>query len=125
ELRQRRERAYLYVSHDLATVRTVSDRVVVLYLGTVVEEGPAGALFSRPLHPYTRALLSGVPSLHGSALAAPVELRQDLEDSGISPGCVLAPRCPFAVGRCATEPQALAEHGDGHRAACWRIPELV
>jgi peptide/nickel transport system ATP-binding protein len=125
ELMQRRHRAYLYVSHDLATVRSVSDRLVVLYLGTVVEEGRTDVLYSRPLHPYTRALLSGVPSLHGSAVAASVELKQDLDDSGISQGCVLASRCPFATGRCASEPQTLAEYGPGHRAACWRIPEIT
>jgi oligopeptide/dipeptide ABC transporter ATP-binding protein len=122
---ERRRRAYLYVSHDLATVRAVSDRVIVLYLGTIVEEGNAAALFERPLHPYTRALFAGIPMLRGEAASdRNVELSRDLEDAGAGSGCVLASRCPFALERCASEPQALVEVAAGRRAACWRIPEL-
>jgi oligopeptide/dipeptide ABC transporter ATP-binding protein len=122
---ERRRRAYLYVSHDLATVRAVSDRVVVLYLGTIVEEGDAAELFERPFHPYTRALFAGIPMLRGQAASERnVELSRDLEDAGAGSGCVLAARCPFALERCASEPQTLVELGTGRRAACWRIPEL-
>jgi peptide/nickel transport system ATP-binding protein len=124
-LMQERSRAYVYVSHDLATVRATSDRVAVLYLGTVVESGPTERLFTRPLHPYTRALLSSVPSLHGTAAATePVELRRDLDDAPVAAGCVLAARCPFATDRCLTEAQALTPYEPGHLAACWRIPEI-
>jgi peptide/nickel transport system ATP-binding protein len=125
-LMRERDRAYLYVSHDLATVRAVADRVVVLYLGTVVEDGPADRVFERPLHPYTRALLAGVPTLRGERRAETVELARDLEDAGAGVGCVLAPRCPFVKGeRCTLEPQALIPYEPGQRAACWRVPEIT
>jgi peptide/nickel transport system ATP-binding protein len=125
ELMEAKRRAYIYVSHDLATVRQVSDRIAVLYLGRVVEEAPAGKLFENPLHPYTRALLSGVPSLRGSSVARGVELSRDLEDTTASAGCVLAPRCPFAMPRCVEEKQVLVPYEDGHTAACWRVPEIT
>jgi oligopeptide/dipeptide ABC transporter ATP-binding protein len=125
ELMRARSRAYVYVSHDLATVRSVSDRVAVLYLGAVVEEGPTARLFERPLHPYTRALLAGAPSLRGTTALDTVELRRDLDDAPPGAGCVLAPRCPFAVDRCHAEPQALNAYEPGHAAACWRIPEIT
>jgi oligopeptide/dipeptide ABC transporter ATP-binding protein len=125
ELMHRKRRGYVYVSHDLATVRAVADRVLVLYLGTIVEEGPADAIFARPLHPYTRALFAGIPSIRGQAVGdRAVELRRDLEDAGASSGCVLATRCPFATERCTTTPQSLVEYAPAHRAACWRIPEI-
>lgn len=122
-----RERGYVYVSHDLATVRNVVDRVVVLYLGTVVEEGDAEAVFSRPLHPYTRALFSSIPSLHAETEPArdDVQLHRDLDERAGTEGCVLAPRCPFATERCVREPQQLVEYAPGHRAACWRTPEIT
>jgi oligopeptide/dipeptide ABC transporter ATP-binding protein len=125
-LMARRRRAYVYVSHDLATVRAVADRVVVLYLGTIVEEGAAEELFARPLHPYTRALFAGIPSLRGQAATdRAVELRRDLEDAGVGTGCVLSTRCPFVTDRCTAEPQPLIEYGPGRRAACWRVPEIA
>jgi peptide/nickel transport system ATP-binding protein len=125
ELMRAKSRAYVYVSHDLATVRSVSDRVAVLYLGTVVEEGPTERLFERPLHPYTRALLGGAPSLRGTRAARTVELRRDLDEATAGEGCVLAPRCPFATERCLAEAQVLTVYEPDHRAACWRVPELA
>jgi peptide/nickel transport system ATP-binding protein len=125
ELMRAKSRAYVYVSHDLATVRSVCDRVAVLYLGTVVEEGPTERLFERPLHPYTRALLGGAPSLRGTKIGQTVELRRDLDDAPPGAGCVLAPRCPFAVARCTTDAQVLSEYEPRHAAACWRIPEIT
>ena len=125
ELMHRKRRGYVYVSHDLATVRAVADRVLVLYLGTIVEEGPAEAIFARPLHPYARALFAGIPSIRGQTVGArSVELHRDLEDAGVSSGCVLATRCPFATERCTTTPQSLVEYAPAHRAACWRIEEI-
>lgn len=124
-LMRERDRAYVYISHDLATVRLVSDRIAVLYLGAVVEEGPVECLFENPLHPYTRALLSAVPSLRETPPRQIVELRQDLDEADEADGCALAPRCPFATERCATERQVLTEYAPSHRVACWRAPEVV
>jgi peptide/nickel transport system ATP-binding protein len=123
-LMRERSRSYLFISHDLATIRAVCDRVVVLYLGKVVEEGAVERVFERPLHPYTRALLSSAPSLRGTRLGEPVELRRDLDDIDAVEGCQLAPRCPFAEEPCWKEEQRLIEYEPGHRAACWRVPEI-
>jgi oligopeptide/dipeptide ABC transporter ATP-binding protein len=127
QLMQNRDRAYVYISHNLATVRSVSDRVAVLYLGVVVEEARVDRLFENPLHPYTRALLSAAPSLRGTQAPRSwtVALRQDLDEAVASEGCLLAPRCPYATDRCVSEPQELVEYERGHRAACWQVPDLA
>jgi oligopeptide/dipeptide ABC transporter ATP-binding protein len=117
-------RSYVFISHDLATVRSVADRVVVLYLGKVVETGPVEQVFRAPLHPYTRALLSSAPSLRGTRPASPVHLGQDLDETDVDAGCPLAPRCPFALERCVADLQELTEWRIGQAAACWRVPDL-
>ena len=119
------DRTYFFISHDLATIRTVADAVAVMYLGSVVERGPVDAIFAKPLHPYTRGLLSSVTSLRAGRIAQSAELRTELELSDVEHGCPLAPRCPSAVERCRREPQELVEFEPGHFAACWRVPELV
>ena len=121
---QDRHRGHVFISHDLAIVRSISDRVAVLYLGKVVEEGLAEQVFERPLHPYTRALLASAPSLKGTRVGAPVQLRDELEDVDVALGCPLAPRCPFVKERCVAEIQELIEYEPEHRAACWRVPEI-
>lgn len=118
------DRSFVFISHDLATVRNLCDRVMVLYLGRVVEIGTANQIFSSPLHPYTRALLSSVPRLRGVSSLPPVTLARDLEQNAVATGCPLAPRCPFAVPACA-EPQELREHEPGHWAACHRAEEIT
>jgi len=107
------------VAHDLAVVRYVSDRVIVMYLGTIVEIGPADALYARPLHPYTRALLSAAPRLHGDKRVAREVLRGELP-SPINPpsGCVFRTRCPIAEMRCAEIVPPLRDVGEGRKLAC-------
>lgn len=126
-LLEERSRAHVYVSHDLATVRNVADRVVVMYLGSVVEEGSSAAVFGRPLHPYTRALFAEIPTLRAGDRTSPqgVELRRDLEEQGDVHGCVLARRCPFVTDRCTAEPQPLVHYAPDHSAACWKVPEIT
>ncbi|GAA5077898.1 peptide/nickel transport system ATP-binding protein [Thermocatellispora tengchongensis] len=118
-------RGSVFISHDLATVRGFCDRVVVLYLGRIVEEGPVEQVFGDPRHPYTRALLSGAPSL-GDGFAGPrVELTRDLEEAEAGGGCPLAPRCPFATPECREgEPELLAYGGMPGRVACRRVDEI-
>ncbi|WP_152990395.1 ABC transporter ATP-binding protein [Sphaerimonospora mesophila] len=124
ELMAARPRAYVYVSHDLATVRGMCDRVAVLYLGRVVEEGPTDQVFTEPAHPYTRALLSEAPSLRGSEVTGPVRLERALDAVDADGGCALAPRCPFAVAECRETVPALTPLSPGRAAACPRLPEL-
>lgn len=117
-----RARAMVFISHDLAVVRGFADRVVVLYLGRVVEEGPVDEVFEHPRHPYTRALLSAVPSLQQAPGATPVQLSRELQESDADQGCPLAPRCPFATDRCRIEVQQLQTFGRS-QVACWRADD--
>ena len=123
-LMNERDRTYLFISHDLATIRTVADTVAVLYLGKIVETGSVEDVFERPMHPYTQGLLSSVTSLHGASTARHIELQNELELSDVTNGCPLAPRCPLALAPCRTVVQELVEYEAGHRAACWRVPEI-
>ena len=111
--------SYLFVAHDLSVVRFMSRRVAVMYLGRVVEIAPAEALWSRPAHPYTRALLAAIPRPDpGSHRSLPLAGEPP---SPISPppGCAFHPRCPLAKkGLCDTEEPVLAERAAGHLAAC-------
>ncbi|HTU84807.1 MAG TPA: ABC transporter ATP-binding protein [Solirubrobacteraceae bacterium] len=113
--------AYLFIAHDLALVKQVSDRVAVMYLGKLVEVGPAESLYREPLHPYTVALLASIPSPDPSASRRPVAdtIRGELP-SPIDPpsGCRFRTRCPRAQDICATEEPPLRRLGDGHLAAC-------
>jgi oligopeptide/dipeptide ABC transporter ATP-binding protein len=115
----RRERGLglLLISHDLGVVARTADRVAVMYAGRVVEEGPAEALFARPGHPYTRALLDSVPGAGGGARLHPVPGRPP---SLVRPpsGCAFHPRCPARRPECAAEVPGWREAGPGHRVAC-------
>ena len=118
-----RSRGSVLISHDLATVRGFCDRIVVLYLGRIVEEGPVDEVFGNPRHPYTRALLSSAPSLGAGFTGPRVELTKDLEEADVAEGCALAPRCPFATDECREREQELRPH-DASRVACHRAAEI-
>jgi peptide/nickel transport system ATP-binding protein len=108
----------LFISHDLGVVRHLSDRVVIMYLGRVVEIGETGALFADPNHPYTRALLAEVPRIdarHRDFEPVKGEIPSPLDPP---PGCHFHPRCPFASARCRSEAPALREIGPGRWSAC-------
>jgi peptide/nickel transport system ATP-binding protein len=117
-------RSYVFVSHDLATVHGLCDRVAVLYLGRIVEQGPADEVLMRPRHPYTQALVNAVPALSGDRVVAPTKLRRDLDEAYEAPGCALEPRCPCAEEAC-NKPQALRDLTNGHQVACWKAEQLM
>jgi oligopeptide/dipeptide ABC transporter ATP-binding protein len=118
ELRQRHGLSYLFISHDLASVRYLASRVAVMYLGVIVEEAEAAELFDRPAHPYTRALLSAVPEPDPEAKRDPFSLSGDIPSPiDIPAGCRLRTRCPLAQPVCA-EPVPYREVASGHFAAC-------
>src|ERR1700727_187118 len=113
--------AYVFVSHDLSVVRHIADEVMVIYLGNAVELGGRAAIFDRPQHPYTQALLSATPG------ADPTAKRQRILLSGEPPspfappsGCAFHPRCPLAFDRCIAEKPPL-ERKQGRDVACWAV----
>ena len=120
-LQERLGLTYLFIAHDLAVVRHISDRIVVLYLGKVVETASASALFARPLHPYTTTLISAVPVPDvGVERARRRIVLQGEIPSAISPpsGCRFRTRCPAAAARCVNEVPLLTEAEPGHWVAC-------
>jgi oligopeptide/dipeptide ABC transporter ATP-binding protein len=111
------------ISHDLAVIRHMSDRVGVMYLGQMVEVSPAEALFSAPLHPYTQALLAAIPEPRAAAGRRAKALKGEMPNpASPPPGCRFHTRCPFARPRCATEVPSARPAGDGRSVAChfWR-----
>ncbi|WP_027943535.1 ABC transporter ATP-binding protein [Amycolatopsis taiwanensis] len=115
--------SYLFISHDLALVKQVSDRVAVMHLGQLCEIGPADSLYRAPLHPYTVALLASIPELEPGAARRPVTIRGE-PPSPISPpsGCRFRTRCPRARDICASERPAMRELAPDHSVAC-HFPE--
>ena len=113
----------LFIAHDLAVVEHISDRILVMYLGRIVESAPASELCSKPLHPYTAALLSAVPTLEKRSEAR-VKLSGDVP-SPLNPptGCAFHPRCPYAREKCRRERPVLREIAPGRFSACFYTTE--
>jgi oligopeptide/dipeptide ABC transporter ATP-binding protein len=121
ELQQRLKLAMLFIAHDLAVVEYISDRVIVLYLGRIMEIGPARRLIGAPKHPYTEALISAVPEPDPDREGKRIVLQGDLP-SPINPpsGCVFRTRCPYAIPACAEKVPRLRDVSPGHAKACIR-----
>ena len=124
KLQQQKGLTYMFVTHDMSVVRHISDDICVMYLGQVVEKCPSKELFKNPLHPYTRALLSAIPSV---AIHNPTKreiLRGEITSPiNPKPGCRFAARCRFATEAC-FQPQKQEEISPGHFVRCCRVKEL-
>jgi oligopeptide/dipeptide ABC transporter ATP-binding protein len=120
--------SYLFISHNMAAVRHISDRIIVLYRGRIMEEGSAEDVCDRPSHPYTRALLASVPvpdvDLQRQRRAVRSESSAASLPSAPQTGCPFASRCPFAAEKCLVAPPPLVETGNGRRVACVRLDEI-
>jgi len=125
DLQQRLGLSYIFVSHDLAVVKHIADRVAVMNLGSIVETAETQALFAAPRHPYSRALLSAIPVPRPRAKRSRMLLQGEMP-SALNPpnGCRFHTRCPFAIDRCRIEAPQLIADASGHATACHRVAEL-
>jgi oligopeptide/dipeptide ABC transporter ATP-binding protein len=120
EIRDEHGTAILFITHDLGVVAELCDRVYVIYAGTIVEQATVEAVFTRPAHPYTQALLRATPTVRAvqdELLSIPGQIPSPLD---VPPGCRFADRCPYRFERCATEPPHLAAEAE-HTARCWLL----
>ncbi|MFS2293472.1 MAG: ABC transporter ATP-binding protein [Actinomadura sp.] len=119
-LQREREIGYLFISHDLPTVRRIADRVAVMYLGRIVEVAPTARLFDSPQHPYTKALLAVAPQPDPRRSRTRVRLKGETPSAARLPtGCAFQDRCPLVHDRCRVEEPRLAPHADGHLVECF------
>ncbi|CAN0597561.1 unnamed protein product [Laminaria digitata] len=117
---------YLFISHDLGVIQHVCDEIAVMYLGKIVEQGSRNDIFSEPLHPYTIALISAVPSALFSEDELPARIKLAGEPPSpidIPPGCRFSGRCPFAIDICKKDEPELRMSGNGHQVACHRVSD--
>ncbi len=123
EIQRADDLTYLFISHNLAVVHHVSDRVGVMYLGRIVELAPKTTLFARPRHPYTRMLLDAIPDIQMTGKARTPVAGEVPNPLNPPPGCTFHPRCPLANERCRTERPALRPMSDGAQVACHAVEE--
>ena len=124
ELQRDLKLTYLFISHNLAVVRNISDRVAVMYLGRIVEVSSADQLFARPLHPYTQTLLAALPSDHPSRRRTHLPIHGDMPNpNAIGKGCRFASRCLHAQPRCLSVDPELTTPEAGHQVACLRVAD--
>lgn len=121
EISRRRSMAMLFISHSLPVVRHLSDRIVVMYAGAAVEQGPGGEVSDRPAHPYTRLLISAASMTAGGPGAAGKAVREALPTKG----CRFAPRCPAVIDRCTAEEPEPEQLREDHWSRCWRAGEFL
>jgi len=117
--------SFLFITHDLALAKHVCDRIAVMYLGRLVELADSETLISKPLHPYTQALIEAIPVPDPTAPKLKVEIKGEIPNAtDVPPGCSFNPRCPYATDRCRTEEPKLREVEPGHWVACHYAEEI-
>ena len=115
----------MFVTHDLSVVKYISDEIMVMYLGQVVEKAPADELFNNTLHPYSQALLSAIPIPKYPNNSKRILIQGEITSPiNPKPGCRFMARCRYACEAC-SQPQRLVEHSTGHFVACCRYRELI
>ena len=125
-MQQKKNLTYLFMSHDLSVVRHISDRIAVMYLGSVAEVAEKAQLYSNPMHPYTKALLSAIPLPDVKKKRQRIILQGDVPSAYNPPsGCKFHTRCPYATDRCKQEIPVLRQMEKGHQVACHRAEELM
>ena len=124
DLQDEKQLTYMFVTHDLSVVKHISTNISVMYLGQLVETSPTDELFDTPLHPYTKALLSAIPSIDIHNRKEQIVMKGEITSAiNPKPGCRFAPRCPYATEAC-LQPQKLVEAKPGHFVSCCRVNEL-
>ena len=119
DLRKELGLTYLFITHDLAVAKYISDRIAIMYLGKIIELGEKGEIFSNPLHPYTQALLSAIPIPDPERKRKTIELKGEVPSAiNIPPGCRFHPRCPKAFSKCPLEEPVLLDVAKDHFVAC-------
>jgi peptide/nickel transport system ATP-binding protein len=124
EIQRRLDMALIYISHDIAVIAEVSDRIGVMYAGRMAELASSVEVFERPLHPYTYALIGAFPSIKGEKKALSTLPGEPPDLLNPPPGCRFHPRCSRALDVCREEQPAFRDHGGGHYAACWNPVEV-
>jgi oligopeptide/dipeptide ABC transporter ATP-binding protein len=125
DLQEKFDLTYLFIAHDLAVVKHISDYVAVMYLGRIVEYTSRDEMYNNPLHPYTKSLLSAIPQPDPKRKSSRIVLKGEVPSPANPPkGCHFHPRCPWAEDRCKQEDQALESKADGHFAACWKTERI-
>lgn len=125
DLQEQHGITYMFVTHDLSVVRHISHDICVMYLGQLVETSPSKELFERPMHPYTKALLSAIPTIDIHNVTQRIQLKGEITSPiNPKPGCRFAARCPYAEKAC-HEPQKLEEIAPNHFVACCRCKEIA
>lgn len=125
-LRERMGLSMIYVSHDLATIKYLCDRIAVMYLGKIVEIGDADEVIENPQHPYTQVLVSSIPVAHPDRRRTPIEIDEAVPDQiNLPQGCRFITRCPFAQPECRACSHELVERTVGHASACLFTPDKL
>ena len=118
DLQEERGLTYMFITHDLAVVKHISDNIIIMYMGSVVEQAPADELFANPLHPYTNGLFSAIPIPKLRGRSKRIIMEGEVSKPDGKPGCKFAPRCPKATEECFSVTPTLRDLGNGHKLAC-------